>query len=84
MNVKKEFGKLMHLKRLKIGITQEKLSELVGISPTYCRKIEHGKYFPTWIIWLKICVVLDINITEIKDILAFDTDKCEENIDKKI
>ncbi len=84
MNIKKEFGELMHSQRLKMGITQEKLSELVGISPTYCRRIEHGKYFPTWIIWLKICAVLNLDIIKIKNYMAFDTDKCEDDVDKKI
>lgn len=56
------FGSILKNKRLQLGITQEKLAELVGISNVYCRDLEKGKSRSNWVIWLKICVVLKIDI----------------------
>ena len=56
------FGAIMRQSRTNRRMPQEKLAEKVGISVTYCREIERGKYTPTWIIWLKICKLLDIDI----------------------
>lgn len=60
--LKKEFGQLMRQKRKEQTITQDKLSEIVGISDVYLRNLEIGKYTATWIIWLRICSVLEIDI----------------------
>lgn len=56
------FGAIVKTKRKQLRITQEKLAELVGISDVYCRDIETGKSRSSWVIWLKICVVLKIDI----------------------
>lgn len=56
------FGAIVKNKRQQLGITQEKLAELVGISIVYCRDLEKGKSRSSWVIWLKICVVLKIDI----------------------
>ena len=66
MECKKEFGKIMREERKKLGLTQEKLSELVGVSTVYYRELEHGTYDTTWVIWLKICSVLHIDIDEVR------------------
>lgn len=55
------FGKAMRARRIEMNITQEKLSELVGISVTYLRNIEYGKHLITWKIWLELCKVLDLD-----------------------
>ena len=60
-----KFGAMVSSKRQQLGITQEKLSELVGISIVYCRDIEKGKSRSNWVIWLKICVVLKIDINSV-------------------
>ncbi len=64
--IKHEFAVIVHDNRLKNQITQEKLSETVGITPTYLRCIENGKNAPNWIIWLKLCTALGIDVSEIQ------------------
>ena len=64
---KKVFGELMRAARKKQGLSQRELAEMVGVSTTYCGNIEHGKYAPTWIIWLRICTALDIDFDEMCD-----------------
>lgn len=59
------FGAIVKTRRKQLRITQEKLAELVGISNVYCRDIEKGKSRSSWVIWLKICVVLKIDINSI-------------------
>lgn len=59
------FGAVVKNKRKQLGITQEKLAELVGISIVYCRDLEKGKSRSSWVIWVKICVVLKIDINSI-------------------
>ena len=56
------FGKMVNKERQSRGITREKLSEIVGISTVYCRDIEIGKSRPNWMIWAKICLVLEIDM----------------------
>ena len=70
----KAFGTMMRQSRTSRKIPQERLAEIVGISVTYCREIEHGKYTPTWIIWLKICKLLDIDIDKLYDQNVLDED----------
>lgn len=55
----------MRTKRKRIGITQERLSELVGISTVQYRSIETGKTRSNWVTVAKICLVLDIDISYI-------------------
>ena len=62
MECRKAFGVMMRNARKECRLTQAELAERVGVSPAYCREIEGGRYTPTWIIWLKICVVLNIDI----------------------
>lgn len=59
------FGKKVNEERQSRGITREKLSEIVGISVVYCRDIEIGKSRPNWMIWAKICLVLQIDMLSI-------------------
>lgn len=47
-------------------MTQEQLSELAGITDVYLRDLERGSYTATWIICLRICAALDIDIREIQ------------------
>ena len=49
----------------KKGVTQEKLSESVGISPKYLSRIERGKENPTPNTLLKLVRSLDVNFDEI-------------------
>ncbi|MDE7361551.1 MAG: helix-turn-helix domain-containing protein [Oscillospiraceae bacterium] len=68
--LEKEFGRIMRRSRKASGITQETLAEIVNISCVYCRQIEHGEHRATWITWLRICSVLQIDISEIQKLLT--------------
>ena len=60
--LKREFGTIIRNRRLKKQITQEQLSELTGITVGYLRDLENGNYTATWIIWLKLCTLLELDI----------------------
>ncbi len=75
VDAQQKFARMMRKRRLEMGITQEKLAEFVGISTTYCRKIEKGKYSPTWHIWLRICTVLNLDMAEIEKIVFDDLER---------
>lgn len=60
--LQKKFGTIIRNGRIKKQITQERLSELTGITVVYLRDIENGHYTATWIIWLKLCTLLDLDI----------------------
>ena len=60
--LKAEFGKKMRVLRQQCNITQEHLAELIGISDIYLRKIESGECAASWVIWLTLCTVLNIDI----------------------
>ena len=64
--IKKVFGMTAQEKRLKSKITQERLSEMIGITDVYLRCIESGKNVPNWITWLKLCTALGVDIFEIQ------------------
>ena len=66
LTIKQEFAAIAHEKRLKNKITQEKLSEMIGITDVYLRCLESGKNAPNWIIWLKLCTALGVDISEIQ------------------
>lgn len=57
------FGKIIKDKRQILGITQEKIAELIGISTMHFRNIESGKTCTNWVTWVKICAVLGVDIT---------------------
>lgn len=67
MDSRKVFGEMMRYERKKRGITQENFAKSIGISPLYCRELEHGRYTPTWIIWLRICTELGLDIKKLRD-----------------
>lgn len=60
--LKRKFGTFIRDRRLKKNLTQERLSELAGITQVYLRDIEYGNSTATWIIWLRICTVLEFDI----------------------
>lgn len=60
--LKREFGTIIRNRRLKKQITQEQLSELTGITVVFLRDLENGNYTATWIIWLKLCTLLELDI----------------------
>lgn len=64
----KDFGALLRKKRKQKNLTQETLSELAGITDVYLRNLERGSYSATWVIWLRLCTALDIDISEVRKI----------------
>lgn len=64
--IQTEFGALIKTKRKQKKLTQEELSELAGITDVYLRDLERGSYTATWVICLKICTALDIDIHDIQ------------------
>lgn len=61
-----DFGTTLREKRIQKNLTQEKVSELAGITDVYLRDLERGSYSATWVIWLRLCTVLDIDISEVQ------------------
>lgn len=61
--LKKKFGVIIRNGRIKKRLTQERLSELAGITVVYLRDLENGHYTATWIIWLRLCTLLDLDIS---------------------
>lgn len=59
--LRKEFGRLMRQRRYELKMTQNQLADKADLSCTYLRDIEHGIHTPTWINWLKICELLEID-----------------------
>lgn len=62
--LEKYFGSIVRSRRREKGITQEQLAELVGISVTYLRGVEHGNHSVTWKIWLDLCKELQLNVDD--------------------
>ncbi len=58
------------------GLSQEKLSELIGIQPRQMSKLETGVHFPSGKTLENICITLDV---EPKDLFNFDIMEAEEN-----
>lgn len=67
MNTKAKFGKKVRILRLKLGISQEKLSELSSIDRTYISNIESGNRNPSLLTIEKLASALKINIRELFD-----------------
>lgn len=65
----KKFGEILLEKRIRKNLTQDQVSERAGITNTYLRDLERGNYSATWLIWLRLCSILDIDITEIQRML---------------
>jgi transcriptional regulator with XRE-family HTH domain len=65
MDVKKAIG--LRIKRLRAirGYSQERLSEIVGISPNYLSNIERGKENPTLDLLIKLSQGLKVGVHEI-------------------
>lgn len=61
-----DFGIILREKRIQKNLTQEKVSELAGITDVYLRDLERGNYTATWQIWMRLCVILDIDISEMQ------------------
>lgn len=66
-NFKSGVGSNIKLLRKLRNITQEELSEIIGIHSRQLSKIETGEHFPSCKTLEKICIALDVSPTEIFD-----------------
>lgn len=80
-NIKKLLGARIKELRKKRGLTQEKMAELIEISPPSVSKIESGIYHPTEENIEKIANVLDVQVYEL---YKFDSNLSSEKIKKNI
>ena len=64
-NILEKVSDNIRLARLQIRISQEKLAEMVDISTKYLNMIENRKANPTIVIVVKICKVLNIELSAI-------------------
>lgn len=61
----KDIGQRIKQQRLKNGLTQERLSELVGIGPSHMSHIESGTTVPSLEVFISILNVLDCSADEL-------------------
>lgn len=60
-----DIGQRIKKKRIERRITQEKLSELVGIGPSHMSHIEGGKTVPSFEVFIALLNVLDCSADEL-------------------
>jgi len=85
MGMKKMFGKKLREIRMQKGITQEKVSELIGIKPENYSRIENGLSFPKPENILKISQVLNVEVAELFQFATVeDLDKILEKLIEKL
>lgn len=63
-SIMQNFAMKIRSERVKNKITQEKLSEKIGITTVHLRNIESGRNIPNCVVWLKLCTELGINVEE--------------------
>ncbi len=81
MDITKEIiGKKIKQIRIEKGLSQEKLSEQIDISPRQMCTIENGNSFPSIETFVKISKVLDININDFFNLGKGKNNKLREEI----
>lgn len=65
VDFKKIVGKQVRRLRLKLGLTQDVLSERCGIYRTYLSRIEAGSANPTLLILIALASTLDVHVCEL-------------------
>lgn len=60
-----DIGRRIKQKRIERGMTQEKLSELIGIGPSHMSHIESGTTVPSFEVFLALVNVLDCSADEL-------------------
>lgn len=82
--IQAEFGEMIKTKRKQKKLTQEELSELAGITDVYLRDLERGSYTATWVICLRICTALDIDLKDIqKKYIVPEISEMQKNMKKR-
>lgn len=65
MNIKKDFGARIKELRIKKGITQYQLAELINIDPKHMSHIETGRSFPKADLIEKLALTFNLEYTEL-------------------
>lgn len=60
-----DIGRRIKEKRMEKGLTQEKLSELIGVGPSHMSHIEGGTTVPSFEVFLSILNALDCSADEL-------------------
>ena len=76
-------GNLIKKEREKAGLTQDKLSYLVGIDPTNLSKIERGISFPSFKNFCKFAEVLKIEPNYLLSFINFEK-QAKNKLDKEL
>lgn len=66
-DLQKEFGRLVRNARKNRGLTQEMTAELLEISCSHLRKIEHGKGGFNWGVWMKLTELFNIDLEKLQE-----------------
>lgn len=61
----KDIGQRIKEKRIQKGLTQEKLSELIGVGPSHMSHIESGSTVPSFDVFISILNALDCSADEL-------------------
>lgn len=64
-SLSKRFGITVRVRRLKAGISQEKLAELAGLHPTYIGMVERGIRNPTLDVAAKLAKALKVSLPKL-------------------
>lgn len=61
----KDIGQRIKAKRIEKGLTQEKLSEAIGVGPSHMSHIESGSTVPSFEVFISILNALDCSADEL-------------------
>ena len=61
------FGRKLRFNRLSLGLTQEEVADLIGVSRCSVTRWEEDKVFPNLAVWPRIAEVLGISMEEIAE-----------------
>lgn len=61
----KDIGQRIKAKRVEKGLTQEKLSEAIGVGPSHMSHIESGSTVPSFEVFISILNALDCSADEL-------------------
>jgi transcriptional regulator with XRE-family HTH domain len=84
MNIKKNLGKKIQEFRKRQNLTQDKLSEILGIDIVSLSKIETGRNYPTSENLTKIALVLNVQPEELFEFNDLTNEEMFEEIFKRI
>ena len=72
MKFKEAFSAELYNSRHKLGLTQETVAELVGISTRWYQQIESGRRTPSGRLMLRLCAVLQIDARQFYSTVGLD------------